>query len=99
MDALIKNNMTATFFNVGSWIKTEQQIKYEYQNGMEVANHTQTHPHLGSLGSNQVRSEWEQCNSKLKGIIGTEPSHLMRLPYLESNGTVQSENLFYLQYH
>ncbi|MBP5430779.1 MAG: polysaccharide deacetylase family protein [Ruminococcus sp.] len=90
INALIKNNMTATFFNVGSWIKTNQQIQYEYENGMEVANHTQSHPHLGSMGSSQIRSEWEQCNSKLKSIIGAEPSHLMRLPYLESNGTVQS---------
>ena len=90
INALAKNNMTATFFNVGSWIKTNEQIKYEFEKGMEVANHTQTHPHLGQLGSQQVRSEWEQCNSKLKSIIGTEPSHLMRLPYLESNATVQS---------
>ncbi|MBP5578742.1 MAG: polysaccharide deacetylase family protein, partial [Ruminococcus sp.] len=90
IDALIKNNMTATFFIVGDWIKTNDQIKYEYQNGMEVANHTQSHPHLGSMGASQIRSEWENCNSKLKGIIGTEPSHLMRLPYLESNATVQS---------
>ena len=90
IDALIKNNMTATFFIVGDWIKTNDQIKYEYQNGMEVANHTQSHPHLGSMGASQIRSEWENCNSKLKGIIGAEPSHLMRLPYLESNATVQS---------
>ena len=90
IDALIKNNMTATFFNVGDWIKSNDQIKYEYQNGMEVANHTKSHPHLGQLGGSQIRSEWEQCNSKLKSIIGTEPSHLMRLPYLESNATVQS---------
>ncbi|WP_294752460.1 polysaccharide deacetylase family protein, partial [uncultured Ruminococcus sp.] len=90
IDALIKNNMTATFFIVSDWIKTNEQVQYEYQNGMEVANHTKSHQSLGSLGSSQIRSEWEQCNSKLKSIIGTEPSHLMRLPYLESNGTVQS---------
>ncbi|SEH87889.1 O-Glycosyl hydrolase [Ruminococcus flavefaciens] len=90
INALVKNGMTATFFNVGSWIKTNEQIKYEYEKGMEVANHTQTHPHLGQLGSSQIRSEWEQCNSKLKSIIGTEPSHLMRLPFLESNATVLS---------
>ncbi len=90
IDALIKNNMTATFFIVGDWIKTNDQIKYEYQNGMEVANHTQSHPHLGQLGAQQIRGEWENCNNKLKSIIGAEPSHLMRLPYLESNGTVQS---------
>ncbi|MCR4794498.1 MAG: glycoside hydrolase family 11 protein [Ruminococcus sp.] len=90
MDALIKNNMTATFFYVGDWIKTNDQVKFAYQNGMEVANHTKSHPSLGSLGSQQIRSEWEQCNSKLKNIIGTEPSHLMRLPYLDGGGQVKS---------
>ncbi|MCR4794143.1 MAG: glycoside hydrolase family 11 protein [Ruminococcus sp.] len=90
MDALIKNNMTATFFYVGDWIKTNEQVKFAYQNGMEVANHTKSHQSLGSLGSQQIRSEWEQCNSKLKGIIGAEPSHLMRLPYLDGGGQVKS---------
>jgi peptidoglycan/xylan/chitin deacetylase (PgdA/CDA1 family) len=90
IDALIKNNMTATFFNVGDWIKSNDQIKYEYQNGMEVANHTQSHPHLGQMGASQIRGEWENCNNKLKSIIGADPSKLMRLPYLESNATVQS---------
>jgi len=90
IDALIKNNMTATFFIVSDWIKTNDQVKYEYQNGMEVANHTKSHQSLGSLGSQQIRSEWEQCNSKLKSIIGAEPSHLMRLPYLDGGGQVKS---------
>ncbi|MDD7516750.1 glycoside hydrolase family 11 protein [Ruminococcus flavefaciens] len=90
MDALIKNNMTATFFYVSDWIKTNEQVKFAYQNGMEVANHTKSHQSLGSLGSQQIRSEWEQCNSKLKSIIGTEPSHLMRLPYLDGGGQVKS---------
>ena len=90
MDALIKNNMTATFFYVGDWIKTNEQVQFAYQNGMEVANHTKSHPSLGSMGSSQIRSEWEQCNSKLKGIIGAEPSHLMRLPYLDGGGQVTS---------
>ncbi|WP_296571634.1 polysaccharide deacetylase family protein [Ruminococcus sp.] len=90
IDALIKNNMTATFFIVSDWIKTTDQVKYEYENGMEVANHTKSHPSLGSMGSSQIRSEWEQCNSRLKSIIGTEPSHLMRLPYLDGGGQVTS---------
>ncbi len=90
MDALIKNNMTATFFYVGDWIKTNEQVKFAYQNGMEVANHTKSHKSLGSLGSQQIRSEWEQCNSKLKSIIGTEPSHIMRLPFLDGGGQVKS---------
>jgi len=90
MDALIKNNMTATFFYVSDWIKTNEQVKFAYQNGMEVANHTKSHPEggLSKLSSDQIRYQWSECNSKLKSIIGTEPSHLMRLPYLDGGGQV-----------
>ncbi|MBQ5450789.1 MAG: polysaccharide deacetylase family protein, partial [Treponema sp.] len=61
------------------------QVKFAYQNGMEVANHTKSHPEggLSKLSSDQIRYQWSECNSKLKSIIGTEPSHLMRLPYLD----------------
>ncbi|MCR5109916.1 MAG: polysaccharide deacetylase family protein, partial [Ruminococcus sp.] len=90
MDALIKNNFHATFFYVGDWIKTNEQVQFAYQNGMEVANHTKSHPSLGSLDAGTIRSEWEQCNSKLKSIIGAEPSHIMRLPYLDGGGQVKS---------
>ncbi|OPZ22236.1 MAG: Endo-1,4-beta-xylanase Y precursor [Firmicutes bacterium ADurb.BinA205] len=89
MDALIKNNFHATFFYVGDWIKTNEQVQFAYQNGMEVANHTKSHKSLGSLGANEIRSEWEQCNSKLRSIIGAEPSHIMRLPYLDGGGQVK----------
>ena len=90
MDALIKNNFHATFFYVGDWIKTNEQVQFAYKNGMEVANHTKSHPSLGSLSANEIRSEWEQCNSKLKSIIGAEPSHIMRLPYLDGGGQVKT---------
>ena len=93
LNALIKNGMTATFFYVGDWTTTSgdyEEVKYAYKNGMEVANHSKSHPSLGSLGSQQVRSEWEQCNSKLKSIIGAEPSQLLRLPYLDGGGSVKS---------
>ena len=90
MDALIKNNFHATFFYVGDWIKTNEQVQFAYKNGMEVANHTKSHPSLGSLGASEIRSEWEQCNSKLKSIIGAEPSHIMRLPYLDGGGQVKT---------
>ena len=93
INALKNNKMTATFFYVGDWTTTNgdyEEVKYAYKCGMEVANHSKTHPSLGSLGSSQIRSEWEQCNSKLKSIIGTEPSHLMRLPYLDGGGAVKS---------
>ena len=90
IDALAKEGFTATFFYVGNWIKDESQVKYAYQKGMEVANHTTTHPYLTQKSASEIRSEYDQCYNKLKSIIGTEPSKLLRLPYLASNSTVTS---------
>jgi peptidoglycan/xylan/chitin deacetylase (PgdA/CDA1 family) len=91
MDALIKNGFLATFFYVGNWITSqgEDVIRYGYQNGMEIANHTTTHPYLTQKSASEIRSEFDTTDKKLKSIIGAEPSKLMRLPYLQSNATVQ----------
>ena len=89
IDALNKNGFHATFFYVGNWITSPETVKYAYQSGHEVANHTTTHPYLTQKSSNEIRSEFDQTHAKLKSIIGTEPSKLMRLPYLQSNSTVQ----------
>lgn len=93
IDALAKQDFRATFFYVGDWIKGtdgEQEVKYAYSKGMEIANHTKSHPNLTQKSASEIRSEYDQCASRLKGIIGTEPSKLLRLPYLASNQTVQS---------
>lgn len=93
IDALAKQDFRATFFYVGDWIRGtdgEQEVKYAYSKGMEIANHTKSHPNLTEKSASEIRSEYDQCASKLKGIIGTEPSKLLRLPYLASNQTVQS---------
>lgn len=93
IDALAKQDFRATFFYVGDWIRGtdgEQEVKYAYSKGMEIANHTKSHPNLTEKSVSEIRSEYDQCASKLKGIIGTEPSKLLRLPYLASNQTVQS---------
>ncbi len=90
IDALAKEGFTATFFYVGNWIKDESQVKYAYQKGMEVANHTTTHPYLTNLSASEIKNEYNQTYTKLKNIIGAEPSKLLRLPYLASNSTVTS---------
>ena len=89
IDALKKNGFHATFFYVGNWITSPETVQYAFQNGNEIANHTTTHPYLSKISSSEVRSEFDQTHAKLKSIIGTEPSKLMRLPYLDSNANVQ----------
>ena len=89
IDALANNGFHATFFYVGDWIKTAEQVQYAYSKGMEIANHTTSHQNLTQLSGNQIRSEYDNTYNKLKNIIGAEPSRLMRLPYLASNQNVQ----------
>ncbi|MDE5993388.1 MAG: polysaccharide deacetylase family protein, partial [Oscillospiraceae bacterium] len=93
VDALDKSGFHATFFYVGDWIRDangEAEVKSAYQKGMEIANHTKSHPNLSEKSAAEIRSEYDQCAAKLKGIIGAEPSKLLRLPYLASNATVTS---------
>lgn len=86
IDTMADNGFHATFFYIGSQIKTEEQVKYAHEKGMETANHTMTHPYLSKLKPAEIRDEYEKCREKLKGIIGEEPSALMRLPYLDGGG-------------
>ena len=92
LNALAYSSFNITFFYVGDWTNANNQgeIKKAYELGMEIANHTTSHPYLTNLSSNEIRSEYENCANKLKSIIGTDPSPLLRLPYLASNSTVQS---------
>lgn len=92
VDALAKQGFTATFFYVGNWIRDasgENEVKYAYSKGMEIANHSTSHPDLSTKSSSEIRSEYDQCEAKLKNIIGAQPSKLLRLPYLGCNSTVQ----------
>lgn len=91
LNALNDSGFHATFFYVGNWIGNNQaEVKTAFDMGMEIANHTNSHPNLTNISASEIRSEYDTCASKLKAIIGVEPSKLMRLPYLASNSTVQS---------
>lgn len=92
LNALSNSGFHSTFFYVGNWTNTSNQdeIKKAYDMGMEIANHTNSHPYLTNLSESEIRSEYDTCAQKLKSIIGTEPSKLLRLPYLALNSTVQS---------
>ncbi|MDE6092923.1 MAG: polysaccharide deacetylase family protein, partial [Ruminococcus sp.] len=91
LNALKNSGFHATFFYVSDWIRNNQaEVKTAYDMGMEVANHTKSHPNLSEKSASEIRSEYDSCATALKNIIGTEPSKLLRLPYLASNDTVKS---------
>lgn len=89
IDTVVKNGFHATFFYVSDWISSPDTVRYAYQNGMEIANHSKDHKKLSTLSPDQIKYEWQACNDALKNIIGTDPSKLLRLPELAYNTTVQ----------
>lgn len=91
INALKDSGFHATFFYVSDWIRSNQaEITTAFDMGMEIANHTKSHPNLSEKTASEIRNEYDTCNDALKSIIGTEPSKLLRLPYLASNDTVKS---------
>ncbi len=83
----------STFFYVGNWMQgsdKEAEVKKAYSMGMEIANHTVSHPDLTQKSDSEIRSEYDGCAQTLKNIIGTDPSPLLRLPYLAVNDNVKS---------
>ena len=93
INAIANEGFHATFFYVGNWVNTtdkENEVKYAYSKGMEIANHSTSHPDLTTLSASEIRSEYDTTQQKLKSIIGADPSAMMRLPYLSYNSTVTS---------
>jgi len=96
INAIADQGFHATFFYVGSWTQQKgnsgaEEIKYAYQKGMEIANHTWTHPqNLPSMSSSEIRSEIDKTANLLEQITGAKSSKLLRLPYLNNGPALQS---------
>ena len=88
IDILTAHNVRATFFLVGGWVdKFPESVKALADAGMEVMNHSDTHPHLAELTAEQVQGEVSACADKIEAITGARPT-LFRCPYGEYNDTV-----------
>ena len=88
LETLKKCDVKITFFIVGDWAdKYPEAVKKIYENGHEIGNHSNTHPHVNKLSLESNIKEIQNCNEKLKNIIG-EDINLYRAPYGEYNDTV-----------
>ena len=88
IDILTAHDVRATFFLVGGWVdKYPESVQALADAGMEVMNHSDTHPHLAQLSAEQVKSEVSTCADKIEAITGVRPT-LFRCPYGEYNDTV-----------
>ena len=73
---------------VGDWIeKFPDAVKKIYDQGHEIASHSNTHPHVNNLSYEENISEIEKSNEKIEKITGTK-TKIYRAPYGEYNDTV-----------
>ena len=88
LNTLKENNTKITFFMVGDWIdKFPETVKKIYEEGHEIASHSNTHPHVNNLTYEGNIEEMEKSNDKIEKITG-ERTKIYRAPYGEYNNTV-----------
>ena len=67
LDILDKYKVKATFFLVGDWVeKFPGDVKAIAQKGHDIGNHSDTHPHMPQLSSDDAAKEVTACNEKIK---------------------------------
>ena len=88
LKTLKDNNTKITFFMVGNWIeKYPEAVKKIYDDGHEIASHSNTHPHVNNLSYEKNIEEIEKSNDRIQKITGKR-TIIYRTPYGEYNDTV-----------
>jgi len=90
LDTLKANNIKATFFVLGEWAeKFPDIIKRMSEEGHDVSNHSDTHPHIASLSYDNIKKEITSANNKIENLT-RKKNDLFRAPYGEYNDNVIS---------
>ena len=81
--------------------KYPESVKALSDAGMELGNHSDTHPHMAKLSEKQIIDEVSLCSGKIENITGREVK-LFRCPYGEYNdqviGTVNNMGVSAIQW-
>ena len=98
LETLRSNEVKITFFVVGEWVdKNPEAVKRIHEEGHEIGNHSNTHPHVNNLTYEQNLDEIKKCSEKIEQLTG-QKTILYRTPYGEYNDNVirvSSENGYY----
>ena len=88
LNTLKANDVKLTFFIVGDWAdKFPEAVKKIANAGHEIANHSNTHPHVNNLSKEENKQEIQNCSDKIEKLTG-QKTILYRAPYGEYNNTV-----------
>ena len=88
LSILKNNNVKATFFLCGYWVdKYPEEVKKIFEEGHEIGNHSNTHPHGSKISLEENKKEIMEVHNKIKNLLGYEMD-LYRPPFGEYNDTV-----------
>ncbi len=80
LEILKENEVTATFFLSGPWVKQYPEIaKRIAEDGQEVASHGYRHINLSNLSKTEVKEEVMKAHQNIKEVTGVE-AKLIRTP-------------------
>ena len=102
LDILNENDVPATFFVTGQWAdKFPEDVRKFYDAGHDIANHSDSHPHINDMSYEELKKDTIACNEKIKDITGEYPL-LYRGPYGEYNNMLiemlHEANMYYIQW-
>jgi peptidoglycan/xylan/chitin deacetylase (PgdA/CDA1 family) len=81
LDVLARDNVRATFFLIGNYVRQRPQIARAIAAaGHLIGNHTMTHPWLAWQSSARIRQELASCNALLEDTLGF-PIRYFRAPH------------------
>lgn len=93
LEMLKKHGVVATFFLIGDNINDESAkvVKYAYDLGCEINNHSKTHSYMSSMTAEEVKAEYDYVDERVYEITG-EHTRFFRPPYIDV-GDVMWENI------
>src|SRR5579883_2654676 len=81
LDLLAEQNVRATFFLIGRFVRQRPEIVRAIQKaGHLIGNHTMTHPVLLFQSHRRVQDELKACNAALEDVLG-HPVRYFRPPH------------------
>ena len=91
IEILGEYKVKATFFVVGDWVdKYPEEVKKLSDAGHRVENHSNSHPYMTKISSEEKLKELNICNEKIKAITNRAPK-LFRPPYGDyDNATIEA---------
>ena len=91
LDILDQYDIKATFFLVGFWIDNfNDMVKEISSRGHEIGTHSETHAHMPTLSSTQIRDELSTSSKKITALTG-QKVELFRPPFGDYNNTLLTE--------